>query len=103
VNGLRDGGADAAPLVAQQREETDRGATQLGRDVEKGGDVKGCEDHRQPADDHAARPDDLPRADVEVHLRHPVISNTHDDQPRGHEPARIGPAREGQSHNEEQK
>ena len=29
VNGLRDGGADAAALVAQQREETDRGATQL--------------------------------------------------------------------------
>jgi hypothetical protein len=39
VNGLRNGCADAAAFVAQQREQADGGAVQLRRDVRKGGDL----------------------------------------------------------------
>ena len=49
VNGLGDRSADAAAFVAQQREQTDGGAAQLRRNVEKRGDVERREDHRQAA------------------------------------------------------
>ena len=55
-----------------------------GRHVERG------EDHRQAADHHHPRPDHLPRADVQVHQRHPVVAGRHDEQAPGDQPAGVG-------------
>ena len=44
LNCLRNGSSDAAAFVAQQREQTDRGAAQLGRNVQKGRDIQRRED-----------------------------------------------------------
>ena len=74
---LRHRRPDAAAFVAQQAEQTDRRAAHRQRRIEIGRDIRGRETYRQPHDQHDARPDDLPRADIEVHLRHPVIAGGH--------------------------
>jgi hypothetical protein len=91
---LRRLGLVARPRCAATQGDRRRRHAAWGGDIKKRGDVRRGENHRQPANHHAARPDDLPRADVEVHLRHPVVSNAHDDQSRSYQPARIDPTRE---------
>jgi hypothetical protein len=49
LDGLGDGGADAAAFVAQQGEQADGGAAQLLGDVQERRDVQRGEDHRQAA------------------------------------------------------
>ena len=94
LNGLRDGSADAAAFIAQQREQADRGAAQLRRNVQERSDVERRKNHREAHDENDARPDDLPGADLEIQSRHPIISDAQDEQARGHEIARIDAAAE---------
>src|SRR6476646_894805 len=70
-----DRGADAAAFIAQEGEQTDGGAAQFSRYVQKRRNVQRREDHRQSDNQHDAWPNDLPRTDLEIHLRHTIIAN----------------------------
>ena len=50
----------------------------------------GAKSNDRPTDQHHPRPDHLPRADGQVHPRHPVAPGRHDEQPRGDQPAGVG-------------
>src|SRR5262245_33820775 len=67
------GGADAAALVAQKAQQTDRRSSKLLRDIEVCSDVGGSKTYGQAGDEDDPGPDHLTRADVEVELRHPVV------------------------------
>ena len=70
------------PSLRKQGEQADRRPAQILRDVDKGRHIERSEDHREAGDHHHSRPDDLPRADVEIQPRHPVIPGRHDEQAR---------------------
>ena len=98
---LGDRSADAAAFVAQEREQTYRSPAQLLRDVKKGRHIERRENHGEAGDEHDSRPDDLPWADFEIQARHPVASEGQDEQPSGHEIARIDSAREEHADDQE--
>jgi len=91
LEGLGNRRANTSPFVAEQRQQTDSGAAQLPWHINVRGHVERGEDHRKADDQHHARPHNLPRADVEVHARHPDIGNRQRDQAGSNQQPRIHP------------
>src|SRR5262249_21636806 len=65
---LRQRRPHAASLVAQQTQQTNRRPTQQRWRIEVGRYIRGGKAYRKSKDQHHARPDDLARADLQVHL-----------------------------------
>ena len=80
---------DAAPLVAQEAQHADGRPAQRERRIEVGGDVRRSKTDRKSHDQDHPRPDRLAWADVEVELRHPVVSRRHEQKARSDQPSRI--------------
>jgi hypothetical protein len=71
-NCLSNGSSDAATFVAQKREQTDRGAAKLRRNIQERGNVERSKNGGKAHDEHDARPDNLPGTDLQVQSRHPI-------------------------------
>ena len=89
LDGLGHRRADAAALVAEQGEQAHRRAAQVLGGVLEGGQVDRGEDQAQAAGQHHPRADHLPGADLEVHVRHPVVADRQDNQTRRDQPAGV--------------
>ena len=107
LQGLRHRRADAAALVAQQTQQAD------GRPAQRQSAYRGRR-RRSPAQNISPipatrthpRPDDLARADVQVHLRHPIVAGGHQQQSGADQPAGIRPSAEQEAddrHREDRK
>src|SRR5262249_28951873 len=91
-NCLRDRSSNTAALVAQQSQQSHRGATKLGWDVNERCNVERGKDGRQTHDKTHSRPDDLPWTDFQIQFRHPVTADSKYKKTRGDEITRIDAA-----------
>src|ERR1700756_5229290 len=77
LNDLGDRGPGTATLVAQQREQSHRGTADFFREIDKRSHVKWGEQHRQSRYQHYSGPNYLIRANLQIEVGHPKVSDGH--------------------------
>ena len=89
--GLRQRGPDAAALVAQKAQQANGCPSQRQWGIEVSRHVCRSKTYRQSRDDEHPGPNDLPWADIQVQLRHPIVAGGHGQQPYRDQPSGIRP------------
>src|ERR1700749_4087232 len=89
LEGLRQRDTYAASLVTKKTQQANSGPAQRKWRIEVSSYVRGSKTYREPRDQKHPRPNNLAWADVEVELRHPVVSGGHDQKAHGDQPSRI--------------
>src|SRR6516162_3630386 len=87
LGGLRQRGPDTPSLVAQKAQQADGCSTQRDWRIEVSRYISRSKTYRRSRDHEHSRPDDLPWADVQVELGHPIVPGGHNQQPSGDQPS----------------